>query len=103
MRHERSQKIAQYAPQSEQHKDDNDESGALMGESPILSLRIRKPTPPLRDSPKSSPTKTLAGLPDLGEFHNPQLRGAENDTLSRSGPYQHAHGHYRLNVLNSQI
>ena len=103
MRHERSQKITQCAPQSEQHKDDNDESGALMRESPILSPRIRKPTPPLRDSLKGSPTKTLAGLPDLGEFHNPQLRGAENDTLSRSGPYQHAHGHYKLNVLNSEI
>ena len=74
-----------------------------MRESPILSPRIRKPTPPLRDSLKGSPTKTLTGLPDLGEFHNPQLRGAENDTLSRSGPYQHAHGHYKLNVLNSEI
>lgn len=102
MRHERSQKIAQYTPQPEQHKDDN-EGGALIREGPVLSPRIRKPTPPLRGSPKGSPIKTLAGLPDPGESQNPRLRSAENDTLSRSGPYQHAHGNYGLNALNPQI
>jgi hypothetical protein len=60
-----------------------------MTEGPVLSPRIRKPTPPLRSSPKGSP---MAGLPDLGESQNPRLRSAENDTLSQSGPYQHAHG-----------
>lgn len=103
MRHERSQKIAQYAPQPEQHKDDNNDSGVLMREGPILSPRIRKPTPLLCGSPKGSPTKTLAGLLDLGEPQSPRLRSAENDTLLRSSPYQHVHGHYGLNVLNSQI
>ncbi|OCL00629.1 uncharacterized protein K441DRAFT_106311 [Cenococcum geophilum 1.58] len=102
MQHERSQKIAQYAPQPEQHKDDN-ESGALIREGPVLSPRICNPTPPLHGSPKGSPIKTLAGLPDLGESQNPRLRSAENDTLLRSGPYQHAHGHYGLNVLSPQI
>ena len=91
MRHERSQKITQYAPQPEQHKDDNNESGALKREGPILSPRIRKPTPPLRDSPKGSPTKTPAGLPDLGESQNPRLSSAENNTLSWSGPCKRAH------------
>jgi len=103
MQHKRSRKIAQYAPQPEQHKNGNNESGALIREGPVLSPRIREPTPPLRGSPKGSPIKTLAGLPDLGESQNPWLISAENDTLSRSGPYQHAHGHYGLNVLNSQI
>lgn len=103
MRHERSQKIAQFAPQPEQHKDDNNESGALIREGPVLSPRIRKPTPPLRGSPKGSSIKTLAGLPDLGGSQNLWLITADNDALSRSGPYQHAHRHYGLNVLNSQI
>lgn len=103
MRHERSQKIAQYAPQPERHKDNNNESGALIREGPVLSPTIRKPTPPLRGSPKGSPIKTLAGLPDLGGSQNPWLITADNDALSRSGPYQHAHRHYGLNVLNSQI
>ena len=100
---ERSQKSEQYNPQPEQHKDDNNDSGTLMRESPILSPKIRKPTPPLRGSQKGSPTKTPAGLPDLGESQKPRLSSAENDTLSRSGPCKHAHGHYGLNVLNSQI
>ena len=68
-----------------------------------MSPRTRKHTPPLGGSPEGSPIKTLAGLLDLGESQNPRLRGAENDTLSRSGPYQHKHGHYELNVLNPQI